>query len=128
MNRLRFLSPIWGIRHKATLVNYLIAFVALEEEVFVLMKRKDVYNAVKTIKGDYYIRESNTEAFKRLSEYYLWEMKIDEEELKQFQSVENIPFTFSVEEYNGWRTFNPVEEKCNLKVEVNVEYYVEEIT
>jgi len=113
MSKIKFLSTVWYIRHKATLVNYLIAFVSLEEEVFVLMKRKDTYNAVKTIKGSFYIRESNTETFKRLSEYYLWDMKMDREELKQFQSVENIPFIFSDKEYNGWKMFIPTKEPTN---------------
>jgi hypothetical protein len=103
MKKLEIISDVWSIRHKASLVPYLIAFVSLEEEVFVLMRRKDIYSAVKTLEGDYYIRESNTEAFRRLNEYYLWNVKITEKEIAQFKKIDNTPFEWSDDEYNGWK-------------------------
>ena len=111
MNRIEIISKVWSIQHKATLVPYLIAFALMNDEIHFLMRRKDIYNAVKTIKGGFYIREIGTETYRSLEEYYMTNDKINKELIQQYKEIEKHCITLSDDEYNGWKSITILEAK-----------------
>ena len=99
MHIIKLISPVWSIRNKASLSNFFIGLVILNGEEYVLMKRKNLYLAVNTLYGEYYIRKSHPKTYKRLSNY-LWRLtKVKKDE---FLEIKNYFIRISEVAYNGW--------------------------
>ena len=73
MHIVKIISPVWSIRHKASLKNFFLSLVVIDGEEYVLMKKTDRYSAVESQPGEYYIRKSDATAWERLTNY-LWKL------------------------------------------------------
>ena len=59
MHIIKLISPVWNIRHKASLKNFFIGLIMIDGEEYVLMKRKNRHLTINTLYGEYYVRKSS---------------------------------------------------------------------
>ena len=112
MHTIKIISPIWSLRHKASLKNFFLSRVIVDEEEYFLMKRKNTHLSIHILYGEYFIRKNNMKACERLTNY-LW--RLTETKKDEFSHITNHFIEISQEIYNGWHLVTKGDKVLMLK-------------
>ena len=112
MGKIEIISPIWKIRHKATLKSYFMCFIIFNKKEYILMKRKNMLWTINPCFGSFYIRKKDLKAYDRLDKYYFWYLIQSQKEKLEVMNIEKYFIKINKQIFNGWHLVELKERFC----------------